>query len=244
MSRLLFAGSLAAATLAAVIAMPAVADNYRSRLDDGRKFGSAWTDTGRFETVTAAGMDDVAVTTGDRWRIRATGDGRALAQLRFMVEGESLIVGRVANLRERYGKARIEVVAPSLRGVTSAGSGDVVVDRISGPRAAATIAGSGDTTVRQLSVERLSATVAGSGDLALAGRSTRADVTIAGSGGLAGDNFTAGSANVTVAGSGDARFKSPGSIRASIVGSGTVTVKGTTDCRQTRMGSGRLTCSR
>lgn len=245
MSRLLLASSLAAAALTAVTALPAGADNLRSRLDDdGRRFGSTWSETGRFEALTATGMDDVRLTAGDRWRIRATGDARAISQLRFLVDDGALIVGRIANQRERYGKVRIEVTAPTLRGVTAAGSGAVDVERISGDRVSATVAGSGRTTIRRVDADRLSATVAGAGGLGLTGRSARADVTIAGSGTLAGENFTAGSANVTVAGSGGARFRSPGDIRASIVGSGTVTVTGTTACRQTRMGSGRLVCTR
>ncbi len=244
MARLLFAGSLAAIALATSAAMPAGADNFRSRLDDdGKRFGTVWTDTGRFEALTAAGMDDVSVTTGDSWRIRATGDTRALAQLRFMVEDGALIVGRIANQRDRYGKAKIEVTAPALRGVTAAGSGMVEVEQITGDRASATVAGSGRTTVRRVDAQRLSATIAGSGGLGLSGRSTRADVTIAGSGQLAGENFTTQSANITVAGSGGGRFRSPGEVSASIVGSGTVTVTGTTACRQTRMGSGRLVCA-
>ena len=134
MSRVLFTGSLAAAALSAAFALPAAADrSYSSPLDtDGKSFGPAWSDTARFDSLTAAGMDDVRMTTGDRWRIRATGDGRALAQLRFLVKDGSLIVGRVSGQPERYGKARIEITTPSLRALTAAGSGAVEVERIGG----------------------------------------------------------------------------------------------------------------
>lgn len=246
MSRLLLVASLAASTAAGLAAFPAFADrNYHNTLDDkGKPFGTAWSETGRFEALTATGMDDVRLVAGDRWRIRATGDARAIAQLRFLVERDSLFVGRVSGPRERFGKTRIEITAPSLRAVTAAGSGAVDVERIAGPRASATVAGSGRTTVRRVEAERLIATVAGSGGLDLAGRSERAELTIAGSGWLAGEDFTAGAANVTVAGSGAARFRSPGRVSATIAGSGSVKVAGTTDCSQTRIGSGRLLCSR
>lgn len=246
MSRLLFASSLAVATLGAIAAYPAAADrNFHSRLDEeGKPFGAAWSETARFDALTATGMDDVRMVSGDRWRIRATGDARAVAQLRFLVEKDALIVGRLSGPRERYGKTRIEVTAPSLRSITAAGSGTVDVERIGGDRASAIVAGSGRTTVHRVEADRLNATLAGSGGLGLTGRSDRADVTIAGSGSLAGDGFTTGSAVVTVAGSGGARFRSPGDVRATIAGSGTVTVSGTTACRQTRMGSGRLVCTR
>lgn len=246
MARLLVAGSVAAAAALVLAASPLLADRiHRSNGEEwGRPFGAAWLDTGRFDALTATGMDDVRQVSGDRWRIRATGDARALAQLRFAVEDGALVVGRVGKQRERFGKVRIEVTAPTLRAVTAAGSGAVEVERIAGEQVSATAAGSGRTIVRRIEAKRLAATVAGSGGLGLTGRSDRADVTLAGSGSLAGEGFTAGSADVTVAGSGDARFRSPGEVRATIVGSGTVAVSGTTACRQTRMGSGRLLCTR
>lgn len=246
MARMLAAGSIAALGALVVAAAPVFADGvHRSSLEEwGQPFGSAWLDTGRFEALTATGMDDVRQVPGDRWRIRANGDARALAQLRFMVEDGALIVGRIGKQRERFGKVQIEVTAPLLRAVTAAGSGSVDIERLSGRRAAATAAGSGRTTVRRIEAERLSATVAGSGALGVAGRTERADITMAGSGRLSGENLTAACANVTMAGSGEARFRSSGQVRATIAGSGSVAVTGTTDCSATRMGSGRLVCSR
>lgn len=245
MSRVILAASLASATLALVVSPLAAKRNDGPGKEEwGTPFGASWSDTGRFDALTAAGMDDVSFARGDRWRVRATGDSRALAQLRFKITDGALIVGRTNGQRERYGKVRIEVTAPALRAVTSAGSGAVDVEQLSGPRATATVAGSGRTIVRAVEGERLTATVAGSGDLGISGRTGRADITLAGSGGLSGDSFTAATANVTVAGSGAARFRSPGAINATIVGSGSVAVTGTNDCRQTRMGSGRLTCTR
>ena len=244
MSRMLLAGSLAAVAAAGLLALPAHADRTRyNKLDtDGKAVGASWAQTGRFDKLTSAGMDDVRLTTGDRWQIRANGDARALSQLRFLVEDGALIVGRISGQRERYGKTQVEVTAPSLHEVTAAGSGSVDVERLAGDRVSATVAGSGRTNVRRLEAKRLAATIAGSGGLALSGRSTGAEMTIAGSGRVDGADFTAASANVTITGSGTAQFRSPGAVRATIMGSGTATVAGTTDCSQTRMGSGRLIC--
>lgn len=246
MSRMLLAGSLAAIVVAGIFALPAHADRkHHNKLDtEGKAVGTGWAQTGRYDQLTSAGMDDVRLTTGERWQIRATGDARALSQLRFLVEDGELIVGRISGPRERYGKTRVEVTAPSLRGVISAGSGAVDVERIEGARVSATVAGSGRTSVRRIEAQRLAATLAGSGSLDLAGRSDRAEMTIAGSGRINGSDFTTDSADVTIAGSGAAQFRSPGTVRATIMGSGTANVIGTTDCKQTRMGSGRLVCRR
>lgn len=239
-----------AATLAAVAmiaaSIPASADRSRTDILDkkGLPFGATWKETGRYYRLTVAGMDDVRVTSGEAWRIRASGDGRALGQLRFMNEKGTLVIGRISSPRERYGKVRIEVIAPSLRGLTTAGSGTVDVASLSGPRISAVVAGSGAAIVRRIQTDRMDATVAGSGGLTLAGRSGRADITIAGSGGLAAQDFTARTAAITIAGSGAARLRSPGPVTATIIGSGNAYVAGTTECRQTRMGSGRLLCTR
>ncbi|MBL8656380.1 MAG: DUF2807 domain-containing protein [Altererythrobacter sp.] len=245
MSRFLLAGSFALAAAAALAAAPSIADSPRDGLQrNGKAIGAAWTDTGRFDSLTAAGMDNVRLVTGEHWRIRASGDARAVAQLRFMVKDGALVVGRVSGGPERSGKAQIEVTAPAIHGVTAAGSGNVDVERLTGASAVATIAGSSHTLVRKVESKTLSATIAGSGSLDLRGRSDRADITIAGSGAFDGKAFTAGSASVTVAGSGSGRFRSPGPVSATIAGSGSVRVTGTTTCSATRLGSGRLICTR
>ena len=243
MRRFLTLPLIAAATVA-LAGAPGSAGGSRSALDErGRPVPAAWADTGRFESLTAAGMDDVRFSTGSAWRIRATGDPRAVEQLRFLVEDGKLVVGRIKGPRERFGKVQVDVTAPAIEGATAAGSGSLSVDRLSGPRAGATLAGSGSIDVADVATERLDATIAGSGVLRLSGRSETAKVTIAGSGDFDAERFATGDASVTVAGSGDARFRSAGKVQATIMGSGTVTVTGGASCTQTRTGSGRLTCS-
>lgn len=244
----LFAAVAAMSALAAV-APPSLAQHrgYErvDRLDEaGKPFGASWTPVDRFDSITAASMDDVHVTTGPRWQIRASGDPRALRQLRFLVEKNGLIVGRISGPRERYAKVRIDITAPSLEGATTAGSGSLEVDRLSGPSASAVVAGSGQATIGSLATERFRATIAGSGGLRVAGTANSSSLTIAGSGSLVGNGFVTRRANVTVAGSGSAQFRATGPVRANLVGSGNVSVVGTTDCSQTRMGSGRLICRR
>lgn len=238
-----------AAAVAVPTAVPVLAQSWSDdrvdRLDrDGKPIGVQWSAIERFDSLAAASMDDVRFTTGPRWQIRASGDPRALAQLRFVVRKEGLIVGRISGQRERYGKARIEITAPSLENATAAGSGTLSVDRLAGDAASVTVAGSGDVSVGVIATQRFRATVAGSGELSAAGRSETTAMTVAGSGSFAGGRFSTRRASVTVAGSGSARFRATERVSASLVGSGSVFVSGTTDCSQTRMGSGRLTCTR
>ncbi len=245
MRKMLIACSLGLAAIAGSVTMPAWAGRtYHSTLDRGEPIGSVWSRTKPFTKVTLAGSDDVVLTRGGDWRIRATATPKVLAELRFRIEDGALLVGRRSTREPVPGKARIEVTAPSLEAVDLAGSGALAVDAMNGESGAATVAGSGSITVDRLDVASLSATIAGSGDLRLRGRAGRASITIAGSGDLDGTRLQIGHAEVSIAGSGDASFGADGDVSASIVGSGDVTVTGTTRCAQSRTGSGRLRCSK
>ncbi|MBO6767200.1 MAG: DUF2807 domain-containing protein [Erythrobacter sp.] len=245
MFRILAACSLG---LAAATAMPAIhahpQKEWRSSLDDGERISASWAATGRFEQVTLASRDNVAITRGDRWRVRASGSPDVLAELRFKIKDQQLIIGRRWREDPVDGIATIQVTAPSVDGVTLAGSGNLSIDRMDASEVGATLAGSGTIDVGRIATRQLAATVAGTGNLRLAGRAEDGAITIAGSGDIDGQQLRMGRATVSIAGSGDARFNADDSVSASIVGSGDAVVSGTTDCTQTRMGSGRLTCSR
>lgn len=244
---LLAATVLSAATIS-VVALPLMAHPGHSRVDvfakEGKPVKAQWTSTERFDSLVAASLDDVRFTTGPRWQVRASGDPSAVAQLRYLVRKEGLVVGRISGPRERYGKTIVEITAPALSSANAAGSGSLAVDRLGGMHASATVAGSGTAQIGTVASERFEATVAGSGNLQLAGRSDASTITMAGSGTLAGGGFTTRQANVTVAGSGSARFHASGPVRANLIGSGSIDVTGTTDCNHTRMGSGSLSCRR
>ena len=244
MRRLLIACSFGLA-LASTASFPAAADySYHSTLDDGRPIGGDWSVTEGFDEITFAGNDDLVLTRGEQWRIRAIGNPEVLAELRFRIEDGKLVVGRKSSRRPVPGTARIEVTAPGIAGATLAGSGTLDIDMMRGDAIRTTLAGSGTFAVERLDTPRLDATVAGSGDLRLGGRAAEGRISIAGSGDFDGAGLRMGRAAVSIAGSGDARFHADRDVSASIVGSGDVTVTGTTDCTQSRMGSGRLRCSR
>ena len=245
MFRMLAACSLGLTAFAAIPATQAhPGKEWRSSLDNGERISTSWSGTARFDRVTLASSDDVSVTRGDRWRIRASGSPALLAELRFKVEDDKLVIGRRWRRDTIEGSARIEVTAPSVEGVTLAGSGDLSIDRMDTDQVDATVAGSGTIQVGRIAARELTATVAGSGDLRIAGRADQGSITIAGSGEIDGRRLRLAGASVSIAGSGDARFNADGSVSASIVGSGDAIVSGTADCTQTRTGSGRLTCSR
>ena len=137
---------LAPLVLAAAGALSFAAAAYpgssHNALDDGRPIPAAWSSTGNFDKVSAAGPDTVRFTTGDRWQVRAEGDARTLDRLRFLVEDGQLVVGRRSSEdKTKLPAATIYVTAPSIQAATLAGSGAFAVDRLSGEQVSATVAG-------------------------------------------------------------------------------------------------------
>ena len=233
---------LVAAAVSLASAAYAYPGHSHNALDDGKPIPTAWSATGTFDRVNAAGPDTVWFATGDHWQVRAEGDARTLERLRFLIEDGQLVVGRRSGDNTKLPAATIYVTAPAIHAATLAGSGAFGVDRLSGDQVSATVAGSGDLTVGAVAARSLNGTVAGSGDLTVTGRAERARLTIAGSGTFDGRAFAAGGASVTVAGSGDMTFRSNGTVDATITGSGDIAVHGSATCKQSRIGSGRLTC--
>lgn len=240
---------LAACSLCLAAALPTVSAAgdrvWHSRFEHhGQAISTQWSATDSFSGLTLASGDRLTVSRGDRWQIRASGDPAVLAELRFIVDDGEIVIGRRNGRHARTkGLAHIEVIAPSLKSVALAGSGDIAVDRLTGPIASLRVAGSGTLSVERLDVKQVNAKLAGSGDLDIAGRAGAATIAIAGSGDILASRLAVTDATVTVAGSGDAAFAASGTVNASIVGSGDVHVVGTRDCTQKRMGSGRLRCT-
>ena len=106
---------------------------------------------GGFDRLALEGSPDVTVVTGRAPSVRATGDADALDRLDVHVEGGTLRIGHKRNGWNwdwgRHARTHVEVTVPMLRGVDTAGSGDVRVDRIKVRDFAGAIAGSGSLTV-------------------------------------------------------------------------------------------------
>jgi hypothetical protein len=234
------------APLAAALALGAVASargEAGGALDSGTPIDTRWAATPQFAALKAVGPDNVRFTTGERWQVRAEGDPRTLARLRFVIRDGQLTIGRKSGERTELRPATIYVIAPSLHRATIGGSGSLAIDRLSGKKVSAAVAGSGGMTIEHVSAGALDASIAGSGDLALSGRSDVANLSIAGSGALKGGGLTVGAAETSIAGSGSMAFRSDGKVTASIAGSGSVAVRGRAECsRLSRVGSGTLIC--
>jgi hypothetical protein len=217
-----------------------------SELKDGKAITAQATDPGRFTAISTVGPDDVIFKTGDSFSVSATGSVEALKNLRFVLDGDKLLVGRY-KYSWKIGdsdtdKAAITITAPSISAISSAGSGNVNADLVTGNSVALSSAGSGKLDVADVETPTLKAEVAGSGSMTLAGKVSDADYGVAGSGSINALKLASSKAKASVAGSGDINLTASGSVVGEIAGSGNIHVTGGAKCTSSVVGPGKLNC--
>ncbi len=201
---------------------------------------------GSFDRIALGGSPEVTVTTGGAVAVRATGEQKALDRLDIRVEGGVLKIGtKRGNWGMSwgdYGKVRIAVSVPMVRGVEVGGSGSVSVDRVKVADFAGSVGGSGTVRIASLDVGRAQFDLNGSGDVEASGRCGTAAMNVAGSGNLRLAGLKCASVNANVAGSGDIDAHASQTAAVSIAGSGDVRIGGTAKCSIATHGSGRAVC--
>ena len=120
----------------------------------------------------------------------------------------------------------VDVVFTSLSAVQQRGSGDLHIDKITGPKFESSISGSGDLQIENAQVGAFALSIAGSGDVVISGTADEARFGIAGSGDINARNFPAKKVSVSISGSGDAHVNATEVIEAKVAGSGDVTYAG------------------
>lgn len=143
------------------------------------------------------------------------------------VDGDTLVV-RTKKGTGYYShhKVVVDVVFTSLTAVQQRGSGDLHIDKISGPKFESSISGSGDLQIDSAQVGAFTLSIAGSGDVVISGTADEARFGIAGSGDINARNFAARKVNVSISGSGDAHVNATEALEAKVAGSGDVTYSG------------------
>jgi Putative auto-transporter adhesin, head GIN domain len=212
---------------------------------DGKSITTEEQRTEKFAAINVAGPDNVMFATGDSWSIKAEGNSKAVATLRFKVKDGALYIGREkGSWYGESGKAvTITVTAPSISSVSLAGSGNFRGDKLSGDKVSVDLAGSGNVDIADVQSPVLKGEVAGSGDMKLAGKSAKASYSVAGSGDIDAAAVSSEAVDVSVAGSGNANVSASKSVEASIAGSGDVNATGGAKCTSSVVGSGKLNCS-
>ena len=197
-----------------------------------------------FTGIDLRGADDVDVSVGPGFSVRADGDPAVLDRLKIEKVGDTLRVGRVATSGWHWSgkETKVSITLPALAAVSVAGSGNMTVDHVTGARFAGNGAGSGRLAIAQLTVDDAHFNLAGSGDLKLAGTARQLSVSIAGSGQVEARDLTANSADISVAGSGGLRATVNGPAKVSMLGSGSVDLGSGAQCQTSKLGSGSVHC--
>ncbi|URW75634.1 DUF2807 domain-containing protein [Sphingomonas donggukensis] len=199
-----------------------------------------------FTGVELAGFDDVDVTVGPAFSVRADGRSEDLDKLDIRKDGSTLHVGRRKGDGWGWGKdgkgVTVRVTMPAIALASLAGSGNLKVDKVSGGDFRGELAGSGDLSVGQLAANSAKLDIAGSGGIRAAGQVRALSVSIAGSGDVDAKGLRADSADISIAGSGNVTADVTGDASIDLMGSGDVTLGQGARCKINKMGSGEVRC--
>lgn len=231
--------------LSLIAAAPVEADAAKEIVGERQADSTTYRVDG-FDSIGLATAATVEVTVGSGWSVRAFGPADALAALRVEREGNSLRLrprdGWRQSDRSRDRQVRVLVTMPRLTSASLSGSGQMTVDRASGPELRGAVSGSGSLVFGTVSVEELSVAIAGSGSITAAGSAAQLRVRNSGSGAFRAPTLRASQATVAVAGSGSVRAAVQGPATVSLAGSGVVDLGQSARCTVKRAGSGRVTC--
>lgn len=237
--------SLSACGYSVADAVEDIKGNEGSGFADGKSISTNAATTSSFTKVKALGPDNIIFVTGDAFSIKAEGNAKAIATLRYKVEDGAIIIGRTKGswFGDEGESVTVTITAPTLSAASLAGSGDFTADKMTGDEVSVKIAGSGNLNVAEVSGKKLESKIAGSGDAIIAGKVDNADFAILGSGNINAQKLSATDAEVSVAGSGDVTLTATGTVEAKVAGSGNIDVAGGAKCTSKSMGSGTISCS-
>ncbi|MCG2842470.1 DUF2807 domain-containing protein [Sandaracinobacter sp. RS1-74] len=200
---------------------------------------------GDFEQIVLTGSTDVRVTTGGRVSVVAEGAAADLDRMDIRVDGKRLLIGTKkgsGKWSSREG-VKVRVSVPKLSAATISGSGDIGINRVSGPFGGR-ISGSGDMDIASVDSPALSLAVSGSGDIDVGGgRCGQGSFTTTGSGEIDAARVRCETVSATVTGSGNIDAQATGTAALNVTGSGNVVVTGGARCTTRTTGSGTTRCS-
>lgn len=209
-----------------------------------------WSTLRDFTQIDATGPDDVAVTIGNGFAVKADGDAKAVADLDIRVKDGKLVIGRKSKGNWDWGRdddghrgATVRVTMPAITGAALTGAGDFDLDRAQGDRLDLALTGAGDFRIGTVALKTLTTDITGAGSVRIGGTADTAKLSITGAGDIDAAGLKVGSADVSILGAGDIDFASDGRVAISIMGPGNVTVKGKAQCTKDGVGPGEVNCA-
>lgn len=182
---------------------------------------------GAFSVLRLDSSVDVHARQGATPSVTVHADDNIEPLIETTVEGDALVVRmRKGTSWRTTHNVVVDVVFTTLTATHQHGSGDLHIDKLTGPKFESSIAGSGDLQIDSAQVGAFALSIAGSGDVVIAGSADEARFGIAGSGDIDARNFAARKVSVSISGSGDAHVNAIEALEARVAGSGDVTYSG------------------
>ena len=241
----LAAMSLSACCYSVVDAVEDIKETDTGGFADGKAISTNVVTVASFDKVKALGPDNIVFVTGDKFSIKAEGNAKAIATLRYKMDNNAIVIGRTGNnwFGDEGKGVTITITAPTLAQASLAGSGDFTADKMTGDEVVVKVAGSGNLKVAEISGKKLESKIAGSGDALLSGKVDSADFSVLGSGSIDARKLNATDAKVSIAGTGDVSLTATGKVEAKVAGTGNIDVTGGAKCSSKSVGSGNISCS-
>ena len=246
-TRLAITGAVALVAVAATVGGHGL--NFTFGDDDDGDESSAQTsralaDLRNFDGIALVGPDDVIVTQGRNFLVKAEGDAKALDRLNIYVKDGTLHIGRKSSfLGHGDDGATIRVILPALSHLKLTGPGDMKVDKLAARQAKVELTGPGNLAIAALDADAATFSLTGPGDLTVGGKAVTVSFSNTGPGNIDADKLVSDNAKLDLIGSGDIQARATKGAEISILGSGNAQVRGTATCKVSKLGSGEAQCT-
>ena len=197
-----------------------------------------------FDKVDLAAAGQVAIHTGDRFAVEASGDPKWLDLLNIHVVQGTLVIGwtREHINTNGHNPLHIRVSMPRISAVTLSGAGTIAVDRAEAPDFAGTIRGAGTIDLPALHADRAHFEMGGAGKITAAGSAGSVDAHVRGFGALEIAGLAARAGRFDMSGTGSIKARVDGPADVAMRGVGSVDVLGNPRCTIHKSGLGSVHC--
>lgn len=182
---------------------------------------------------------ELVVRQGTQEKLIVEAETKILPKLQMDAKGDLLVL----NSKETFKTdkpLKFTLTIKSLRGIRSAGSGNVLVEGFAGGAVDIHSFGSGNVKLRGMKPNSLVIKIEGSGAVEASGGADSLAALISGSGKIDAVNFRAKSVDAEISGSGDVRVHADEKLNAKISGAGNVEYRGNPKVTQSISGAGSV----
>ena len=197
-----------------------------------------------FDKVDLAAAGQVAIHTGDRFAVEASGDPEWLDLLNIRVVQGTLVIGwtREHINMKGHNPIHIRISMPLISGATISGAGTIAVDHAEGPDFVGRIGGAGTIDLPALHADRVHFEMGGAGKITAAGSAGSVDAHVRGFGSLEIAALAARAGKFDMSGTGSIKARVDGPADVTMSGVGSVDVLGNAHCTIHKSGLGSVHC--